>query len=151
VGIVASAVVVWRRETREVDGVARSLPLYPKRHRRIALVVLDVTALLTVLFTIRVGSDYLRSEQADRQNSASVSPVPVATNGGTPSPTIAGAPSATRISGSATPAFGQIGDVKVLNKMGFDALATKNYTVAVPAFFRALEVDATNAQAQLGL
>ena len=52
---------------------------------------------------------------------------------------------------SVTPVIGLIGDVRVLNKMGFDALATKNYTVAVPAFFRALEVDATNAQAQLDL
>src|SRR5438270_8873721 len=40
VTIVASAVVVWGRHTNSVDGVSRSLPLYPKRHRRIALAVL---------------------------------------------------------------------------------------------------------------
>jgi tetratricopeptide (TPR) repeat protein len=142
VGIVASAVVVWGRETREVGGTPRSLPLYPRRHRRIALVVLIVTALLTLLFTLRVGSDYLQSEQATRQ-AAAVSVTPL--------PTIAVAPPPTPLPGSPTSVFGRVGDIKSLNQTGFDALATANYTIAISAFFRALEVDATNAQSQLGL
>jgi tetratricopeptide (TPR) repeat protein len=142
VTIVASAVVVWGRQTRDVGGTPRSLPLYPKRHRRIALAVLLVTALLTVLFTVRVSGDYLRSEQAARQAAA----VDV-----TPLPTVAVAPPATALPGSPTSVFGRVGDVKSLNQTGFDALATRNYTIAISAFFRALEVDATSAQSQLGL
>ena len=157
VAVVASAVVVWGKHTREVIGVERSLPLYPRRHRRIALVALVLSAVLTLLFTVRVAGDYVRSEDVTRQAAADATiaaatvgaQVPVAA--GTQAPQAAGTVPAGGAQPRPTSVFGRIGDVKTLNQMGFDALATRNYTVALPVFLRALEVNATSAQAQLGL
>ncbi|MEP7198558.1 MAG: tetratricopeptide repeat protein [Chloroflexota bacterium] len=149
--IVASAVVVWGRHTQTVEGNPVTLPLYPRRHRRIALGVLTVACVLTVLFVARIGADYLRGEDSGRQAGVGrLTPRPQQQVTRAVNPTVPPATTATATA-TGTPNVNLTTDVVALNRFGFEAIASKNYTQALGIFNRALQIQATNGRAQLGL
>ncbi len=169
VAVVASGVVVWGHSTQVVAGRSASVPFYSRRQRMIAAIVLAAASVLMVLFMIRLGGDFLltqgrdvlgggrpapRPPQATRQvaretgRAASPAP-PIQTM--TPAAAFATAAPQPTVTSVLTPGGGLLDDLGVLNRAGFDALATKDYTEALTLFQRVLQVDATNAQGQLGL
>jgi len=165
--VVSSAFVVWSRTTRRVDEKSIRVPHYSRKNRFIAGFVFSISALLLLGFVYRVGGDLLSHERenqisAIRTPRAQLTPpnertrpsgliatiVAPASLTSTPTP---GQPTATVPPPTFTAIpLNQITDVNTLNKLGTDALAAKNYRAAFGFFSRALQVDATNAPAQLG-
>jgi hypothetical protein len=160
---VVSAIVVFHRTTRVVDDKPTRAYSYSQKTRTIAAIVMTLAAFLLIGFAIRHSTNIFRVLARDRANAparATVRPVTALTpdrKSGTP--THAAAPASAAISTLApsptltvTPfPIDQMTDLNFLIKSGADALAAKNYSPAVAYFSRALQIDATNARAQLGL
>lgn len=167
--VVSSAFVIWSRTPRTVDETRVTIPVYSRKNRAVAAVALAVSALLLVAFSYRIVTNFVNQGNI-AQATTTTTPTTLAL---APSPpferTRLGGFSATATAlallPSRTPApsntstppasftpipLSQITDVSLLNKLGADALAAKNYRLAFGFYSRALQVDATNAVSQLG-
>jgi tetratricopeptide (TPR) repeat protein len=149
--LVATATVIWGYSNKSVAGKSIRLPLYNQRTRYIAGVVLALLAVLTVLLTVRVTNEFLASQSIDQTATGPR---------GTPRPGVQLTRQSERstltpgalatASGTPLPDLRQINDVRALNSLGFQAVASADITRALTIFTRALQVDATSPMAQLG-
>ena len=178
VAVTTSAVVVFHSTTRVVEEQKIKNYTYPKRARTIATIVMVVAGFLLTVGGIGVALSRIGmfNRQAGRGpvNKAAVltlTPNPklgtvsavaptirstsIPTN---PPPTAVATSTFTPVPGTPTRtptptalAVDQMTDIAQLNKLGFDTLKAMNLSRALQIFNRALQIEATNAQAQLGL
>jgi hypothetical protein len=167
---VASAIVVWSRSIRNVEDTRVSVPIYSRRNRAVAGVALGVSALLLVALTFRVIANFVNQDISTRATisptsvplvAAAISPTLERPRTSGPNPTagsslqLASRTPVPSITPTPPPSFTsipltQLTDVQLLNKLGAEALAGKNYRTALGFFSRSLQVDATNPLSQLG-
>jgi hypothetical protein len=156
-------VVVFHRTPRVVDAKPTRAYSYSQQTRTIAAIVMTLAAFFLIGFAIRHSANIFRTLSRDRANAPARAPVRPLTSltpdrkSGTPTNASALASAATSTLApsptlTVTPfPIDQMTDLTFLLKSGNDALAAKNYSPAVAYFSRALQIDATNARAQLGL
>ncbi len=149
--IVASATVIWGHSSKTVDGHSVSLPLYSRRTRRAAVVVLAVLGVLTLFFAAQVANAFLHDQTSDQAVAAGrATPRPGLQQTRTAERATQGANVVGTPSGTALPDVRQVNDIRTLTTMGFQAIASKEIMRALVIFSRALQVDATSSLAQLG-
>jgi len=181
IAIVTSAIVVFHSTTRVVEEESIKSYTYPQRARTIATLVMIVGGILLAVFGVGVTLNKLGQFQRQpgrlpgKEANLTISPNPKlstalalstqvrstviptnppATNpaGATPTSTTTLTPGVPTRTPTFTPVpVEQMTDVMQLNKLGAEALKTLNLTRAQSIFSRALQVEATNAQSQLGL
>ncbi len=163
---IASAVVVFHKTTRTVDETITIQDYsYSRRARVIAAILMTIAGALLLGLTIQFSGNLIKPLPRDRNTPAAKQPSrpPVtlpaknATTTSSPPPrtppptsTFTPAPPTRTLTVTPFP-IDQMTDVNNLNKLGKDALSAQNHSAAITYFARALQVDATNAQAQLGL
>jgi hypothetical protein len=180
VAIVTSAIVVFHSTTRVVEEQSVKSFTYSQRARTIATIVMVAAGILLGVFGVGVTLNKLAeaNRQAGRgpvNKSALLTQTPnpklgttiamatqvrstsIPTNPpATPTPTATFTATPTPGTPTRTPTFTpvaveQMTDVTQLNKLGSEALKAINLARAYALFSRALQIDATNAQSQLGL
>jgi Tfp pilus assembly protein PilF len=151
--IISSAIVVLSRTSKTLDDQTLSVPHFSRINRTIAAIFLVGSSALMVAFVARIGIDAINRQQREGLAIASRTPPADRTRFGTVSTLAAAATPATpTLAPTLIPIpLSQITDVTLLNRMGYEALAAKDHIRAVNLFSRALQVDATNANSQLGL
>ncbi len=179
--VIASGIVVFQQAAKTVDDHTRKEFVYPHQARIVAALVLGCASIFLVLFAWRMTTIALKPAPPDkpglgnalRQAATPIIPTRaserpksiVPTNGPTmiptnvptqtpsvPPPTNPYTPAPPTRTPTVTPfPVNQMTDMNGLLGLGNNALVEKNYLQAVGIFSRALQVDATNAQAQFGL
>jgi hypothetical protein len=159
--IVSSGIVIWGRTTRGSGKDLLTAPLFSKAHRRTAAIALSVSVVLLILFLVQVGVALSRPSGLGRfainpSTPGSGARAARATSTPAAAPPAAGASASSVPPPAVTPtglpaAPSPVVEAATLVSQGFAALSTQNYAQALSLFDRALQSDATNARAQLGL
>jgi Flp pilus assembly protein TadD len=166
---VVTAIVVFHQTTQVVDEKPIRVYSYSQRARVVSAIAMTIAAFFLVGFTIHFGANMMRPLQNRFNFGARPTARPFLTltpertgKPGAPTtiPTLPASPTTTTTSTPALPTrtltvtpfpIDQMTDINVLLKLGNDAHAAKNHSLAVSYFSRALQIDATNALAQFGL
>jgi hypothetical protein len=160
---VVSAIIVFHQTTRLVEQIPTRVYSYSQKVRTVAAIVMTLAAFFLIGFSIRYSANLFRSAVRDRPGvsaraTSRPSPAPLTPERVSKASPPTNAPSGTWTPVSPSPTLtvtpfpiDQMTDLTFLLKSGNDALAAKNYAPAVAYFSRALQIDATNARAQLGL
>lgn len=152
---VTSAVVAFHRRTKIIDAKPMPVYSYPLRARRIAAGVMSIAGLILLIFVIQVGPNLFTPRPTPRSSQQVTSLTRAAEKIERAATMVTGLtalPTLPKSTPAAAPLpIEQLTDVALLIQLGNDAIDQKRYGQAVGIFNRAIQVEATNAQAQFGL